>query len=336
MSTTAVTLRAPGKAMVLGEYVVLDGAPAIVTAVTRYASARLESCSSDRSIRITTSLSNVPWQLRDESGATHGAPTDAFALVDAVVQTLRARGRGFPESGLTLHLDSSALSDAQKLGLGSSAAIAALCTLALGGERGFATDDAVHAIADEAHRRFQAGAGSGADIAAACFGGVIQIQRGHAPRRVREALPPMLVVYTGYEANTRDFVARVRAQSGDRDVERALAAMHDATLAGVDALHRGAHDAFLRAVQQFHADECALTEASGVPVVTEEIARAVEIFEASGGVGKASGAGGGDIVLGFFPDTDALARARDRIDQSPLTRVDLAIETRGILETNGR
>ena len=32
--------RAPGKAMLLGEYAVLDGAPALVTAVDRYAEAR--------------------------------------------------------------------------------------------------------------------------------------------------------------------------------------------------------------------------------------------------------------------------------------------------------
>lgn len=337
MSTKPRELRAPGKAMILGEYVVLDGAPALVAAMDRYAHARLEYTDGDRAIEITTSLSEVAWRLRDAAGTLHAAPSSHFSLVEAVIQTLEEHAIALPAGGLRLHLDSSSLGADQKLGLGSSAAVAAIATLALSGEAGrsLPTDAAIHAIADTAHRRFQGGAGSGADVAAACLGGMLRIESGQPPRRLDAPPPKMLVVFTGYEADTREFVREVRARAEQEGVREALAQMRDAAIRGADAYEASDFTSFFNAVSEFHRGEVALTRASGVPVVTAEIARAVEIFEACGGVGKASGAGGGDIVLGFFSTQEALDAARARVISAGLEPIKLGLEWRGVLETSG-
>src|SRR5262249_44534626 len=99
MTANETTVSAPGKVILIGEYAVLHGHPAVVAAVDRRVTGRF-----------------VPG----------GAP--ATALVKHVVETVRAyllEDGGTPPDGAP-ELDSRALSsEAGKLGLGSSAAVAA-------------------------------------------------------------------------------------------------------------------------------------------------------------------------------------------------------------------
>ncbi|HEY2370743.1 MAG TPA: hypothetical protein VGH87_30320, partial [Polyangiaceae bacterium] len=125
---------APGKLVITGAYVVLEGAPAIVCAVDRYAYAE------DRNGETT----------REVAAALDPAPA----------------------------IDTRALEDAsQKLGLGSSAAA---LVAALGLRRAQAGEDLgaekarrdIFERAREVHARVQGG-GSGVDVAASTFGGVL-------------------------------------------------------------------------------------------------------------------------------------------------------------------
>ena len=139
---------APGKLIVTGEYAVLDGTPAIVLAVDRRAIAR----------RNATPRGSSPFLLAvaDEIAARRG-PGDEAA-----------------RAALEISVDSTAFYHRiTKLGIGSSAAVTVAATaLALG-----TTDRAeVLAVALAAHARAQGprGArGSGADIAAAVYGGTL-------------------------------------------------------------------------------------------------------------------------------------------------------------------
>jgi phosphomevalonate kinase len=157
----SLTASAPGKLMLSGEYAVLDGAPALMVAVNRRAVARIES-----------------------GGARGSSP---FLL--AVAAEIGAqRGDGDPAAKLALQIavDSRGFYDGtNKLGLGSSAAVtAAAVYLALASTDLNVSLDEVHAVAAAAHARAQApmGArGSGADIAAAVFGGVTEFVRGSEP-----------------------------------------------------------------------------------------------------------------------------------------------------------
>src|SRR5690606_40382584 len=140
--------RAPGKAVVLGEYAVLAGAPALVLAVDRYARASIRSRSGGTSGLET----RFPERRRIE--APIGADT-GVELVDLVRRAL-----GGERSAWRASLDSSEFYLAgRKLGLGSSAAALVAFAGAWSAWAGLPRPTLGEAI--ELHRRFQRGAGSG-------------------------------------------------------------------------------------------------------------------------------------------------------------------------------
>ena len=170
-------VRAPGKVVLLGEYAVLDGAPALVAAVdsgvqcTVTAQTELEVCTPGDSRFVRAALLAI------------NAPAARYQFKD----------------WNPLHL-------ATKPGLGgSAAATVAACMAGL-----YARDadcDAVQAIATEVHRRVQ-GSGSGIDIAASFLGGVQRFQDGRASR-VAKVKP--VVIWSGQSAATGPRVKRYRA-----------------------------------------------------------------------------------------------------------------------------
>jgi len=151
-----VIATAPGKLILTGEYAVLDGAPALVIAVDRRVTARREP----------------------------GTVSSPFLLAVAreLAQRYGADSKG-ALAALEIAVDSTAFyagSDCtQKLGLGSSAAVTvAAAALALTAHHGTLEGhrDEVLAIALAAHANAQGAKGvrgSGADVAAAVYGGAI-------------------------------------------------------------------------------------------------------------------------------------------------------------------
>lgn len=327
-------LYAPGKAMILGEYVVLDGAPAIVAAVDRHAKCTVTPHinDDDPSLILRSSLTDQVWTLRSTHGVLIPPNDPAFQLISVVQQHLQRAHIPLPARGATLTFDSRALSSDAKLGLGSSASIAALAAVALSEKSTWTSKntDALFHLTHAAHQEFQGGVGSGSDVAAACFGGVLRMQKGCDPRPV--PLPQLypVVLYTGNAANTADFVRNVHAQRHKPSVQQALKEMESAATRGVLALEHAAYDEFLSAVRTFHRAEVKLTQASGVPVVTDDIAKIVDFMETCGGAAKASGAGGGDIVIAFFADAHGQQRAIKNATRHALHVVPLNIEPRGV------
>ena len=138
-----------------------------------------------------------------------------------------------------------------KLGLGSSAAAAAVAvgaTLLAGGHDPEAEPAVSFAMADRAHRDAQGGRGSGADVAAAVYGGIIAYRRSeHAPAGIRELSPlpglEIVVFHAGAPHATVDAIRAVEALAArDRPrYERHIAAIS------------GAADAFLTAWEACNA-----------------------------------------------------------------------------------
>ncbi|RMH45355.1 MAG: hypothetical protein D6689_00040 [Deltaproteobacteria bacterium] len=300
---------APGKILVAGEYVVLDGAKAVVVAVTRRAVARLAD--------EPPSLSPFLEAVRD---AVDGDARDRAARVA---------------------VDTSALCDASgtKLGLGSSAAATvAAAALALG------TGDParVHPVAHRAHAAAQArrGArGSGADVAAAIYGGVLVVERTGGdddPLAVTRAeLPPgvaLVAVWTGQPADTPDLVARVRALRDARpQVYDMLAARVSASASRlIRALGRdgSAADA-ITAIADGGEAIAALGGAAGVRLWTDAHTRLRSVARPFGAAVKPTGAGGGDIALVAAP-ADRAGDLRAALAAAGLPPMDLAIDPRGV------
>jgi phosphomevalonate kinase len=157
---------APGKLVVLGEYAVLDGAPALVMAVSRRCRATIAPASGS-ACRLRTRAAGEA-TLDFARGIKSGS-----ALVDVLTSRWPTPARAFEAD-----LDSTEFHAAGvKLGLGSSAA--ALVAFAGAYSAYLRADgqpepDLTPAALIDAHRAFQGGAGSGLDVAAALTGGVIE------------------------------------------------------------------------------------------------------------------------------------------------------------------
>ena len=173
-----IEFSAPGKAVVWGEYAVLEGAPALVMAVNRYASARIEAAA-DR-----WQLSSVGFESKADlsSGELLSADASESAGITGLVRAvLSALGDPPLPSGAAVHTDTRDFHNqngaSQKLGIGSSAAV---CTAASAAIADFLDKPFDETVPLNAHRLLQGKAGSGLDVAAACHGGLIRFQNGQS------------------------------------------------------------------------------------------------------------------------------------------------------------
>ncbi len=320
-----LTFRAPGKLFWIGEYAVLDGGPALVAAVDRYALTEFLPAESG----VLFCLNEAPYPLWTPDGTLlpDGVPEGA-ELVAAVARAVHAHSG--PPAPCRLHCDSSAMSADTKLGLGSSGAVAAGLVAALLPD--LPAPEAL-AMAIQAHRDFQNGQGSGADVIASCLGGLTRVQPGTEPTPI--TIPNDLqfaVLYTGTSASTRVLVQAFRAWQ-QRDGASATArvdAMARTAHQAIDDLNAGRIAAWLDAVRAYAEHERALT-AAGVGVMTDPVERCVAAAESAGWAAKPSGAGGGDVVIAFAgPDGDP-QRLDAAADAAGVERVALALAPRGVL-----
>jgi phosphomevalonate kinase len=296
--------RAPGKLVALGEYAVLDGAPAVVLAVDRYVEASIAP-SADGACRLALYAPELA-ERRFAPGDTSGAP-----LVDLVASAVA------PGLAWSATIDSQALfAGGTKLGLGSSAAV--LCAWA-GALTAFARAQGVAApepqVAEliELHRRFQGGRGSGLDVAACYTGGAITFAlSGSGLPRIGSVRLPNSVgfasIFAGRSASTPGLVAHYRAWRRDRPRESAalLRRLKALAEAGCAALVAGETAAWLEAFADYGRGLQELGEAIGTDIVTAEHREIGAEARRHGVAYKVSGAGGGDLGLACAADADAL------------------------------
>ncbi len=328
---------APGKLILTGEYAVLDGAPALVIAMNRRVIARRRSGPRGSSPFLVAVADEIAHRL----GADHPAAAAALEIV----------------------VDSTAFYEgAQKLGLGSSAAVTVAATalaLATGHEAVPLIDrELVLAIAGAAHAAAQGSRGressgdlgrprpasrsprargSGADIAAAVHGGLIEFQRGGPITPLAWPAGVTLVpFFTGASADTASLVEAVDAA---REREPAAVA---AALAAIDAASRAAcravamrspavaASALLSALALgAHAID-RLAEATAVPLVPPSVKAVREALSRVGGTAKTTGAGGGDIAVAVMPATEDVTLARRYVIEAGCQPLPLTVDKTGV------
>lgn len=282
---------APGKALVCGEYAVLEGAPAVVAAV-------------DRRVSVTWS---------DEQGAM---PPEIEATL---VRTCELLGR-VPGA---LVLDASELRRGHtKIGLGSSAAAAAATAAAVFATHGQDLEDPgvvrrVFECAFDGHAAI-APEGSGVDVAASTYGGFLRFVRSQEALEVKPVHAPMRLsirlVWTGHAARTSELVGKVN-EHRMRDPTahaRLMRRLADAAEHFADAFERGDADHVVSIGAEYGEAMKALGEASRAPIVEARLDLAATLAARFEGSAKPCGAGGGDVAIAFFTDPDA----GDRFDRA--------------------
>ena len=345
---------APGKLVLLGEYAVLEGAPAVSMAVDRRAVARLVPRSGpqcevsapdvlDARVPFAMAASGLPdW-------AAAGADAGKLNLVDEVLRGLADEGLAPPAgTGFRLALDTASFFDTAnaerpKLGLGSSAALTVALAMAFIARAGQAGDPALHAgwlpRLLELHRKFQGGQGSGVDVATSLVGGLVAYRMndgGNGPTAQPLAWPSGLYqrfIWSGRSASTPKFLSILRAWRLDHEAEyrTRMDALGAIATAAVATLAAGDAAGFLSGAASYANDLRALGLASGVSIYSDEhVAIAATAALHEGVVYKPCGAGGGDVGVLFATDPERLAAAVARLAEQGFASVPLAVDTTGL------
>lgn len=293
--------KAPGKLVLSGAYSVLEGAPALIAAVDRYAVAD----GGREALRVTPEVAEAVRR----GALTRPVWFDADSLRENV-------GNG----------------ESRKLGLGSSAAIlvASLAATYAGNPTGPGLAATLFPDALAIHRSAQGG-GSGVDVAASCFGGVSVCRlEGDALVVARAVLPP--VTFEAWicpqSASTPEMLARVRALAAGEPsrYRRILGAAREGAIAATAA---SSPPEFVDALLAQRGSLAELGRASGACIMTPEVDALHELAVLDGGIFYPSGAGGGDIALHVGTSASS-SDFRARAALLGLSRVALVIGASGV------
>lgn len=308
---------APGKLVLLGEYAVLEGAPALVAAVDRRALVTIRSTSSAGRERFLLTAPSLDIEAQRFDIDTPEHPDERMRLTIEVLREAETilRDADVELPPCALHIDTAAFhSGDHKLGLGSSAAVASALLAALlwhhAPDGRINTEaSALFASAWQAHHRAQGERGSGIDVAASCHGGVLRFQHhgserlprieklgGDAHRTDNDSTHVLQAVFTGQSASTSSLLGAVQNALHHSATTRAVMdRLHELSENGVRQFRDADGVAFAQTVSEFANAMASLGSSAGVKLLTPAHERAAELAEKSGYAYKPSGAGGGDI-----------------------------------------
>ncbi|MGC1547021.1 MAG: hypothetical protein WA777_00680 [Rhodanobacter sp.] len=358
---------APGKLVLLGEYAVLEGAPALAVAIDRRATVRIAARTDGVCEVSAPDLGVISARMSiDTEGELHWQCADAVSsklrLVDHVWQGLwRAGLTPTSHQGFSLYLDTAGFfahegTDQAKLGLGSSAALTVALATALSA---FMGDERV--MADHAqwlrdllhmHGAWQGGRGSGVDVAASLAGGLIayrlvgsglvesgMVESGLAGSDRQPSYVPMnwpmagvhcLFVWSGQAVSTGDFLRRLAQWRMDHG---AAYAMHMDNLgklaeAAVEALRKESGVDFVAIAAAYAIALENFGTACGLEIFTAAQKKLAELSARFGVSYKSCGAGG-DFGVIFTTDMDRVLEIERSIIAEGLHKVPLAIDPQG-------
>lgn len=323
---------APGKLVILGEYAVLEGTPALVQAVDRYAQVSLSPSISGRDEICAKPLLEEALAFRfDNEGRFHWLDESSHQRLPFVQPLMNDLGPWGTQAGpVRLTLDTSAFfadyqGERRKLGLGSSAALAvALAAAWYASRHGVQKLDRERWLPTlvDLHRKLQNGRGSGVDVAASLYGGLVEYNTdadGQGTVQARALKAPQDVewmwIWLGQSASTRDFLAGMEIYRRNRgeEYQAHLQTMDDIARAGLAAVQHADSDGLLSSIQAYGQAMQALGDAAQVPIYTDGHRRLAELARRFNVAFKPSGAGGGDIAFAASRDTEALSALARRV-----------------------
>lgn len=335
---------APGKMVLLGEYVVLEGAPALVMAVDRHAYASfvahthrfwdIHAANLERRVRLVPSADGA-WTCTDPQ-----APELRFVL-EVFQQCFQQWDQQIPYGTLTLDTKDF-FWNKHKLGLGSSAAITCACWQALRHASSLSSNtedlqaswETLHRL----HHAAQGGVGSGIDIAASLHGGILRYQRPlDGPAQIHR-MPTNLGVdivpiWSGHSASTAPRLQAFAQLKQDNPrlywqlCEKLAVLAH----AGTEFWSLQHKEAFLTVIDQYHDTLLELGQHMHAEIITHEHQQIAKLVRNCGAAYKSSGAGGGDLGIAVSPDTKTTAKLKKRLRTRGFQTLALSTAPKGLL-----
>lgn len=316
---------APGKLILLGEYAVLEGAPSIVLAINRRAQVTVVRPTKENLITAPEILDRGVSFTFDENGnvvwiGVEPTTSVRLGLLSQILATYK------PATPVKIETDTSAFfEDGIKMGFGSSAALTVAASAALLGKE----PDLATVV--EIHRASQDGRGSGFDVAASLYGGVIRFRT-----KPLEATPiefprglHLCCLWTGQAASTPGFL---RGLDGLDTRRAALDALMDSAEKEVDSLN-DTPASWVNAVRNYSQALQKFAQQTSLPIYAGGHAEVAVIAEKTGVAYKPSGAGGGDLGVAISDDGAAMQAFKQALQPTSIIILRIAIEPQGLTLT---
>lgn len=343
-----VSATAPGKAVLLGEYSVLEGGPALSMAVNRYVHVEIQEKIEGLSTVCAPALNLPPARFSWEPDGTIrwvGDEHRHYGLVQSAVATLSERQAPWSPSqpGFDIFLDSRALFHEErggrlvKLGLGSSAALTTTLVRALTEytDQPEWSDEHWLTVLIEAHRHFQKRQGSGVDVATSFYGGVIEYRRLNGrPIANSLTLPSeleLVFVWSGRSASTPLLLRRLRSWQRQHGADYAaiMDKLGTITADAIAAAHVNS-SVFIECAGRFAAVLADLGERAGLEIFSPAHLELATMAKRSGLVYKPCGAGGGDLGVAMGVDVNDTKRFINLVKTSGYQAIDITSSPTGV------
>lgn len=351
--------RAPGKLILLGEYAVLEGVPALVTAVDRLAEVVLQTTNADHCIieAPDIGISRLPFTFDGTGKVTFIETVEdetlkklsfLLTVIEEVQELFGSNLYSVPSFELSLNTSQFFNAEKQKLGLGSSAAVTAalLSVLCQFRNKDFDIEkqrERIFKISLQIHRKAQNNIGSGIDIAATVFGGVLKykiMDKTYNTLPIHEKLTipgdlHILFVWTGESASTTQFVRKVNEFKANQSssFHKIIDRMQHSSTSGIKGIQQKNIDQFMQAVNQYFEAMKELGEQSKKKIVSEAHQKIHDLVAAEEGAYKPSGAGGGDIGIAFCDSAARKSSIAKKLIKSGFNIINLQLAESGVHTT---
>lgn len=363
MDYSSYSVKVPGKLMIAGEYAVLEPKQkAVVIAVNRYVTAYIKPHSKNHLSLPQMGLEDITWELTSEGlkfnieDSRLNFLQNSMAAATAFLHENSIALRPFHLS-IVSELDDSVTG--KKYGLGSSAAISAAvisAVLQLHRNGGSSSLEEIFKLSAIAHLKTQ-GSGSGADIAAAVYGGwleysafssswilkslednkkLTEIIKSPWPNlSIRKLTPPsdlcLAVGWTKEAAATAPMIKCIQSfrKNNLNAYEEFLNESSLSVKELIDSFEENNSAKAVNALVRNRKALCNLGAESGADIETEKLKKLSSIAD-NFGCGKSSGAGGGDCGIAFLKkDTERQELYKEWI-KANIIPLDLTVSMKGI------
>jgi mevalonate kinase len=310
-----VNASAPGSVMLFGEHAVLRNKLAISASVNKRMHVTLTPREDDE-IHIHSALGEYHCTLNN---------INIEAPFQFVLASIKQFGSSLP-SGFDLTIESEF---SHTVGLGSSSAITVATLAAIHHWAGIRFDR--HALFILARTVIQSvqGLGSGADVAASVFGGVIAYQMDPASITQLKHLPELSLIYTGSKKPTVEVVTLVNAQETENPAEY-LQYFHDieqCSLQAKDQIETGSWNELAKTMntQQIIMKEMKLS--------TQAIDKLIDQALSENNIlgAKLSGSGLGDCIVTLGKLTDNCFPKDEVQRNAGVRQINIELENKGVL-----
>ncbi|MDR9417843.1 mevalonate kinase [Gracilimonas sp.] len=349
MDDITINVTSPGKLILLGEYAVLEGAPALVAAVDRQCEVHIDSLYNS-TFQVRTPNLNLPeiqFNL-DGYGDAHfrtlvdSDTEDQLRFVLCILKYVTQNFGHIP--GASIQIDTSSFYHrvtGHKFGLGSSAALTVSLLSGLVEYMGVEMSEMdLYQEAFQAHRFAQGKVGSGVDIAASATGGILSYTMPDNPDQPNGVIERinrpenlyMSCIWAGYAASTRNFVRSVNEfkEENPSAYKSIITKMCDLSKEGVKSFGSGDVDTFLEVISGFTECERELGKRSNTEIMSDVHEEIYSIVKSQGGTYKPSGAGGGDIGIAFCNSEHTMTKIKQAIDNSVFDLMNLEAQPAGV------